>query len=103
MMQPTPLRLTLHSHDMAPRLPPPPMTAIPKETSADMSDNTTPLPSPTSTICVLDVEKGQEPLDVGPPPDGGAAAWLCVFSTFLVLFCIHGFGEQSINCPNVLF
>lgn len=30
------------------------------------------------------------PLDIGPPPDGGREAWLCVAGTFLQLFCIFG-------------
>ncbi|WVF72075.1 hypothetical protein IAT40_006887 [Kwoniella sp. CBS 6097] len=29
--------------------------------------------------------------DVGPPPEGGKEAWLCVASAFLVLFCVFGF------------
>ncbi|WRT67263.1 uncharacterized protein IL334_004230 [Kwoniella shivajii] len=29
--------------------------------------------------------------DIGPPPEGGKDAWLCVFSAFFVLFCVFGF------------
>jgi hypothetical protein len=42
---------------------------------------------------VFDEEKGPVTMDIGPPPDGGREAWLCVLSTFLLLFCIHGVGE----------
>lgn len=33
------------------------------------------------------------PLDVGPPPDGGREAWLCVAGTFLQLFTVFGLSE----------
>lgn len=55
------------------------------------------LPSPTSTIAPLDEEKGTTETDIGPPPDGGATAWLCVMSTFMLLFCIFGIGESLPN------
>ncbi|WWC69344.1 uncharacterized protein I206_103282 [Kwoniella pini CBS 10737] len=29
--------------------------------------------------------------DIGPPPEGGKDAWLCVASAFFVLFCVFGF------------
>lgn len=29
-------------------------------------------------------------VDIGPPPDGGREAWLCVTGTFLQLFCVFG-------------
>lgn len=32
--------------------------------------------------------------DVGPPPDGGKEAWLCVAGAFFAIFCLFGFSEQ---------
>lgn len=43
----------------------------------------TPTPNPARDKAVL---------DAGPPPDGGRDAWLCVAGSFLVLFCVFGFG-----------
>lgn len=34
-------------------------------------------------------------LDVGPPPDGGREAWLCIMSAFLLLCCMFGFGTYQ--------
>ena len=31
--------------------------------------------------------------DLGPPPEGGKEAWLCVFGAFFLLFCFFGFCE----------
>lgn len=33
------------------------------------------------------------PLDIGPPPDGGKDAWLCIAGCFLHLFCVFGLSE----------
>lgn len=33
------------------------------------------------------------PLDIGPPPDGGKEAWLCIAGCFLHLFCVFGLSE----------
>ncbi|KAL7424204.1 hypothetical protein Q5752_001790 [Cryptotrichosporon argae] len=35
--------------------------------------------------------------DVGPPPEGGKDAWLCVASAFMVLFCVFGFDERAMS------
>ena len=32
--------------------------------------------------------------EIGPPPEGGREAWLCVAGAFCVLFCIFGFGTS---------
>lgn len=32
--------------------------------------------------------------DIGPPPEGGREAWLCVSGAFFVLFCIFGFATS---------
>jgi hypothetical protein len=29
--------------------------------------------------------------DVGPPPDGGLEAWLCILGGLLQMFCVFGF------------
>jgi hypothetical protein len=34
-------------------------------------------------------------IDVGPPPEGGKEAWLCVAAAFFVLFCVFGFGKWN--------
>lgn len=31
--------------------------------------------------------------DVGPPPDGGLEAWLCMIGGMLQMFCVFGFSE----------
>lgn len=31
--------------------------------------------------------------DVGPPPDGGLEAWLCILGGMLQMFCVFGFCE----------
>lgn len=36
-------------------------------------------------------EGGEDVL--GPPPDGGLDAWLCVLSAMFLPFCIFGFSE----------
>lgn len=32
--------------------------------------------------------------DIGPPPDGGRDAWLCILGAFCLVFCIIGFSES---------
>lgn len=33
--------------------------------------------------------------DIGPPPDGGREAWLCILGTFFHLFCVFGFTTSA--------
>lgn len=33
-------------------------------------------------------------LGMGPPPDGGREAWLCILSAFLILASVFGFGTS---------
>lgn len=46
-----------------------------------------PLPNDEERACTKDLN------DSDPPPDGGAEAWLCIASAFLLLFCVFGFGR----------
>lgn len=36
------------------------------------------------------------PIDIGPPPDGGKEAWLCIAGCFLHLFCVFGLSESPV-------
>ncbi|KAK8869646.1 hypothetical protein IAR55_000214 [Kwoniella newhampshirensis] len=95
-VDPFPLQLHLtRSH--APGGHPPQLHRPP--TRNDGLDNIPP-PLPSSPIALqraltrdpdLELQMGVNDDDVGPPPEGGKDAWLCVISAFFVLFCIFGF------------
>ena len=53
------------------------------------------IPIPDGPACFAS-EVPAQPLgkvdgDIGPPPDGGREAWLCVLGAFFAVFCIFGF------------
>jgi MCP family monocarboxylic acid transporter-like MFS transporter 10 len=41
-----------------------------------------------------EIERQMAEDDIGPPPEGGREAWLCVCGAFFVLFCIFGFATS---------
>lgn len=41
-----------------------------------------------------EIERQMAGEDIGPPPEGGKDAWLCVSGAFFVLFCIFGFATS---------
>lgn len=43
-----------------------------------------------ATEMEIPIELARQITDIGPPPDGGLEAWLCVFGTFFILFCVIG-------------
>ncbi|WWD16091.1 hypothetical protein CI109_100516 [Kwoniella shandongensis] len=68
-------------------------------TRNDGLDNMPP-PLPSSPIALqrrltrdpdVELQMGVNDDEVGPPPEGGKDAWLCVASAFFVLFCVFGF------------
>ncbi|WWC60977.1 uncharacterized protein I303_103554 [Kwoniella dejecticola CBS 10117] len=61
---------------------PPPLQGI--RTSADLERRLTTDADLAGQMAVSDGE-------IGPPPEGGKDAWLCVASAFFVLFCVFGF------------
>jgi len=63
---------------------PAPLSSDPQELARQLTDN-------PSVIQQLAVD------DIGPPPDGGKDAWLCVAGAFFAIFCLFGFSKSALG------
>jgi len=63
-------------------------------------ENITRVPT-NATDPVCDVPEAAAPAivgeeDIGPAPDGGLEAWLCILGGLLLMFCVFGFCESQL-------
>lgn len=70
----------IHSHQHPP--------AVPQE-----EDLTRQISQRVAEEMHISYELARQITDLGPPPDGGLEAWLCVLGTFFVMFCLIGVSE----------
>jgi len=62
---------------------PAPLSSDPQELARQLTDN-------PEVVQQLAVD------DIGPPPDGGREAWLCVAGAFFAIFCLFGFSTSAL-------